>query len=331
VSSAIGRMVSPRSTWADRPRQGALVGLLLAGALPAPAPAQSLDSACRAGPLAEQAECRLALATARAIQERIGIALWGGNPVPATASTVGMRIGATPRYSGALSLTMAPASLPPLLDRGARRGERVVIPGLAAHGTVGLLQGWSPVPTVGGVGSLDLVGRLSLARLPGGGFEQNVVVGWEAGARIGALRESFTMPGLSLTATYGRSTGITYGDPDGAGTDGFVRAPVSDLNATLAISRRISPVRVSGGVAYDRYTSRGRFGYPDAGGRGLARPARVTTDRQSLFAGGEWTFLIFHGSAEVGWQATSTPDDLPDRVTFEPSSWWGGLAFRISI
>jgi hypothetical protein len=312
-----------------------VAGLLLAlAAAPAHIAGQSgLEAPCMTAHAGDQAECLLAVATTRAVQERVGIALWGGNPVPGTASTLGMRIGASPRYSASGSLSLVPATLPPLLDRDASRGERVLVPGLSLNGAVGVLPGWSPLPTVGGVLSMDVLAGLSVAGLPGA-FEESAVVGWQAGVRVGALRESFTMPGVSLTGTYGRSGSVTYGDPSGETTDGYARGAISDLNGTLAVSRRISALRLTGGLAVDRYATDARVGYrssdPDRAGP-VDQRGSVTTRSRSWFANASWTTLIFHGAAELGWQDTADPIGLPPDVRYNPSSWWAGVAFRISI
>lgn len=308
-----------------------MAGLLL-GIVAAPshmAAQTGMEGACMTA--AQQAECMLAVATVRAVQERVGTALWGGNPVPGTASTLGMRIGSSPRYSASASLSLVPATLPPLLDRAASRGERVQIPGLSLVGAVGVLPGWSPLPTVGGVFSMDLLGGVSVARLPGE-FRESAAVGWQAGVRVGALRESFTTPGVSLTGSYGRSGSITYGDPTGATTDGYTRGSVSDLNATLAASRRISALRLTGGVAVDRYATDARVGYrPPELASPIPARGSVTTTARSWFANATWTTLIYHSSVELGWQESADPDGLPAHVRYRPSSWWAGVAFRVSI
>jgi hypothetical protein len=307
------------------------VGLALA---PAGAAAQTgLEATCLATTGGDRAECLLAVATVRAVQDRVGTALWGGNPVPGTASTLGMRIGSTPRVSVSGSLAAVPADLPPLLDRTAERSQRTVLPAASAQATVGVLQGWSPLPTVGGVLSLDLIGRLSVAATPTAhGFDSGPAVGWAAGVRVGALRESFTLPGVSLTGSYGRSSNVTLGDPSLGSSDGFTRGSVSDLSATLAASQRISALRLTGGVAFDRYGSDARIGYtsPETSLSVLER-GRVTTDRRSWFANAAWTFLIFHATTELGWQELSTPRDLPPSVRVDPVGWWAAVAFRMSI
>jgi hypothetical protein len=314
-----------------RAAAGALA-VLLGLAVPGAVGAQSgLDATCGAGLEARQAECRLAAATVRATQERIGIALWGGHPVPANASTVGMRLGSTPRISAAASLGLVPVHLPPLTDRTEAGGERSLLPAAAAHATVGVFQGWSPLPTVGGVLSLDLVGRLSVAALPGLEFQEGAAVGGQVGVRVGALRESFTMPGVSLTALYGRSNTLTYGDRTAGATDGFARGAISDFNTTLAASRRFAPFRLSAGLALDRYATAAHVGFPDGAGGMATERGSVVSNRQSVFGGAEWSTLIFHSSAELGWQGASEPEGLPSDVRFQPSRWWGKVAFRISI
>lgn len=292
-----------------------------------------LAAECVASAEPARGECMLAVASMRAVHERVGVALWGGNPVPGTASTVGLRIGSTPRVSVAGAIRLVPAALPPLPDRTTTRSERTMIPAFSTHVAVGMLPGWSPLPTVGGVLSVDLVGGLSVASLPGGaGFDTGGALGWSAGVRLGALRESFTLPGVSLTASYGRSTSVAYGDPTDPFAGGFTEGAMSDLNATLAASRRIAGLRFTAGVATDRYSTRGRIGYrPDPGGAQVVRRGRVTTDRRSWFANAEWTSLVFHASAEAGWQSIPTPDGLPADVRLDPVGWWLGLAFRLSI
>lgn len=321
-----------------RRRVGLLAGaVVLAMAVPRAGSAQSgLEASCRDAAQSATAECLLAVAATRAIQERVGIALWGGNPVPGTASTLGMRIGSTPRVSVSARVGLVPVELPPLLDRrpaASDQSERARITAFAAQATMGIFQGWSPLPTVGGVLSVDVLARLSAARLPGGaGFDDGAALGWAAGVRVGALRESFTMPGVSLTTSYGRSSSVAFGDPQGQATDGFSRGSISDLNATLAASRRISALRLTAGVAVDRYSSDAVIGYHDQATMSLVTDrGRVTTDRRSWFGNVSWTTLIFHGSAELGWQEIPAPADLPAGVIVDPAGWWAGIAFRLSI
>jgi hypothetical protein len=309
-----------------------LVLAALTGAPAAGAAQAGVDPGVGEGAGIDGSERMLALATVRAVQERVGTALWGGNPVPGTASTLGMRIGSSPRVSVAGRVALVPVALPPLLDRTAQRAERTVLPGFSAQTAVGILPGWSPLPTVGGVGSVDAIASVSVAALPTGhGFQDRTVLGWSAGVRVGALRESFTMPGVSVTATYGRSSAIALGDPELQATDGFTRGSISDLGATLAASRRISALRLAAGVSVDRYRTDARVGYTGGSGSPVVDRVRVTTDRRSFFASAAWTFLVFHSSTEFGLQALPEPEGLPEGVRIDPVGWWAGVAFRVSI
>jgi hypothetical protein len=273
-------------------------------------------------------ECHLAAAAVRLIHPRVGVALWGGNPVPGSASTLGMRLGSVPRFSVSTRVVLVPVELPPLPDRSAGDGEGAILFGLSTQATVGM----SPAPTVGGVLSLDGIARLTYSGLPeGDGFSDGGVWGWSAGLRIGALRESFTLPGVSLTLAYGRSGGVTFGDPAG-GTDGSIDGAVSDLSATLAVGKRISALGLTAGVALDRYASDVDFGYRSSPlGPRVEGGAEARTDRWSGFVNASWTLLILHGSAELGWQESPTPGGLPADVTVDPVGWWAGLALRLSI
>ena len=187
-------------------------------------------------------------------------------------------------------------------------------------------------PPAGGVLSLDLVGRLAYGRLPvGKGFDSPVVWGLALGLRLGVLRESLTLPGVSVTATYGRSGTVSFGDLDGVTTDGAVRGAVSGLHATAAVSRRLLGLRLGGGLSFDRYSSDVQVRYtpapllPQASGRGDA-----TAHRWSAFGSVTWTRLIYHAVLEVGIQETPPPGGLPATVAVDPAGWWVAGAFRFT-
>jgi hypothetical protein len=263
----------------------------------------------------------------------VGIALWGGNPVPGTASTVGMRIGSTPRVSVSARMLLVPMVVPPLLDRSDDRGRRALIPSFAAQTAVGLFPGWAPVPTVGGVGSLDVVGGGGVGTPPPDpDFPDLTGLGGALGVRLGVVRESFTLPGVSMTGTYGLSSTVTLGDPGLRASDGFAAGTISDLGATLAVSQRIAAARVAAGVAADRYSTHARVGFTAGDGHaGEVHRTRVVTNRRSWFANAAWTFLVAHAVAEVGWQEVSEPTGLRPGVRVDPVGWWAGAALRLSI
>ena len=277
-------------------------------------------------------ECRLAAASAQVIQPRVALALWGGNPVPGTASTVGLRLASTPRIAASAGLLVVPTTLPPLLDRPATGSRTGLVTGLTLQSSVGLAHGLSPVPTVGGLLSVDVIGRLSVARLPTSkGFDDGSVWGLAAGLRLGILRESLTLPGLSLTASYGRSGTVTYGDPSLATTQGLMRGAVSRLSATAAASRNLFGLRLAGGVSWDRHASDVTLHWDGAlpGPEGNVG-ARAVMNRWSGFGSISWSRLIYHAALEAGVQETPTLDTLPAGVGLDPIGWWLGLSVRVT-
>ena len=64
---------------------------------------------------------------------------------------------------------------------------------------VGLLDGFSIIPTVGGVLSLDVFATAGTVKLPDSKGFQGGASQLGLGVNVGLLRESFTMPGLSVS------------------------------------------------------------------------------------------------------------------------------------
>ena len=237
-----------------------------------------------------------------------------------------MRLGSFPRVSLSGRVSVVPMELPPLPDRSSGAGERAYSFGVAGQSTIGVFSGFSPAPTVGGVLSLDAFLRLSWSSLPeDDGFGEVGAVAWSAGVRVGALRESFTLPGVSLSAAYGHSSTFAYGEP--GRSDGWVEGGIGNWNASLAASKRLGPVGLTGGVAWDRYSSTVDIAYPGS----TERSVDARTERWSGFVSATWTVVIFHGSLEAGWQEAPVPDGLPGDVSVDPVGWWLGAGFRVSI
>ena len=65
--------------------------------------------------------------------------------------------------------------------------------------SVGVLQGLSIFPTVGGLGSIDMLASLGFAAPPDGEGFDGSLISWGLGAKLGILRESFTLPGLTAS------------------------------------------------------------------------------------------------------------------------------------
>ena len=317
------RMTERPSYWSSLVAAG--IALAVAGG----AAAQTeLGGACAGA--TEPSECNLAAATAQVIQPRVGLALWGGNPVPGTGSTMGFRVGSSPRISGSLRFRVVPTTLPPLLDRTRNDARTGLVTGLGLQSSVALVHGTSLLPTVGGFLSVDAIGRLAVASLPTGkGFDDGSVWGGALGLRLGLLRESFTLPGLSITATYGRSTTVTFGDPELLTSAGLMRGSVSALSATAVASRWVFGLRLAGGVSWDRFGSRVTLHY-DGAPAGSSLSADAVLRRWSGFGSLTWSRLIYHAAVEIGVQETPTFGTLPAGENMDPVAWWVALSFRVT-
>lgn len=283
--------------------------------------------------------CNLMVQTFDILQPTLGLAMSGGNPVPGTASTLGLRLGSIPRLSLGGRITLVGVDLPQVLHFD-RRGEiGATLTGLSLDAAVGILPGSSPLPTVGGVASVDLLASIGILPLPtGAGFSEGAPFSWALGLRGGVFRESFTLPGISISAIYRHLGHATFGDPQLRESDSFLDLNVSTLSFRAAISKRIVGFGVTAGAGYDRYSSNGKFGFknPDSVGPPEFRLGitRLKNNRATLFSNLSYTLLILHLVGELGWQQgtdlISAP--LPDGAQVSTGGhFYGGLAARISI
>ncbi|MFH1764365.1 MAG: hypothetical protein ABIF09_09250 [Gemmatimonadota bacterium] len=296
-----------------------------------------LISACGGTSDLQLAWCQETALAVQAAQGALGLAASGGTDLPGSASTLGWRMKGSPRFALSLrgSFTRAPA---PSLEGsgGLPEGETTLsLPSIHFSGTMGLFDGFSLGPTVGGFGSVDLtISTQWIAPPKAKGFQENVM-GWGIGTRIGVLRESFSLPGISLSAFH-RSLGtnslweVDEGDPAEAVFD--VR--VSSLRGV--IGKDIGGIGVFGGAGWDRYTGDALLVVTDPGGGGLASTGagELRSERRLYFFGGSMNFLALQVSAEVGWTEGFDPD-LPTSFPggFDPSSGseFGSLAFRLTF
>lgn len=307
-------------------------------AMPVAAAGQSdaLRAQCAGATDARRTFCWNVADAAVILPTRVGIAATGGNPMPGAASTLGMRLGSLPRMSVGLRVTAAHTGLPPV-ERPSMSDVTFPVGSIAADAAVGLFQGVTILPTVGGFGSVDLLGSVGVLPLPGGeGFEEGTPLTWSLGARVGLLRESFTAPGVSVTGMY-RSVGdYTFGSPTLTDRESFVRVTGSDIWSLRAIvGKRLLGLGLAGGVGYDQYgtdiRAQVRDPLPTEPTRVLdLRQDGLTASRTSLFANASLTFIILSVAAEAGWQSGGdAPAGGSDRL--ERGALYGGLAVRLSI
>jgi hypothetical protein len=254
--------------------------------------------------------------------QRAGVALSGGNPVPGASSTMGIRLGALPRLSVAARLSGAR-----LVISDESTGEDSdelsgIAHSLNVDASLGVFSGFSLLPTVGGFGSIDLLGsfgKLSLS--DGDGFREDPT-SWAAGVRIGILRESFTAPGISVSAMYRKIGDFQHhvGEPEvDAGTImSFTGNEVVSLRAT--IGKRLLMLGATAGIGYDKQHSRPTL-FP-AETLPPTPPERrdVESSATTIFGNLSWTMLILHMVGEGGVQRADGESAL-----------YGSLAIRLAL
>jgi hypothetical protein len=270
-------------------------------------------------------------------QPRVGIALTGGNPVPGTASTLGTRFGGIPRVTASLRATAAWTELPDIRTGEATGTLRFAAPALNLDAGVGLFGGFGLLPTVGGFGSVDVLGSLGVIPLPEGrGFGERPT-SWALGARVGVLRESFTLPGASVTAMYRRVSDVRFGDPQLQRYDAyFAMDNLTMTGLRAAVSKRLFIVGLAGGVGWDRHTSDVLLRVRDPF-TGLAaaqlQQNNFRSTRTTAFVNANLTMLLLNIVAEGGVQSggTGTPTTQHVADLVGRSGYYGSLALRLAL
>jgi hypothetical protein len=310
--------------------RAALAACVAAVCIGAPLHAQSLYDECETRAPAEYRElCRGIADAAASIPPRVALLAAGGNPVPGTASTLGMRVPGSPRFSAALRLTAGRAHIPPIRP-GDAEDNAFTAAALALDAGLGVFQGLNVAPTVGGVGSLDVLASTGLLHVPERyGFAGSSSFTWAGGVRVGILRESFTAPGASVSVMYRGLPTVEYEGAAADSVDGAFRTNV--INVRAVVGKRILGVGLSGGMGWDRTrtTAEATFEVPE-----LPLPLRVarsmSSDRLSYFGNATYTATILNLVAELGWQQDGERPDAahPDS---RRGGLFGGVAVRIAL
>ena len=334
---------------------------LAAAALLAAAPlaAQNdIESVCTTVPVPAAEECAIVAQAVDAAQPQLGILLAGGNPILGTASTGGVRLGLIPRVSLTGRVNVVAARLPDIREAADGRADQFAVPAPAvgANLSIGLTQGFSVAPMIGGFGAIDLLGSVSV--LPLSLLEDfgDNAFSWGAGARVGLVRESFVTPGVSVSLMYRDLGDVSFGEvcsgteaPVGDNrstcttTDddfGEVEFGLSNWSARAAVSKRLLGLGLTAGVGYDKFDTDASFAFrapgPPVGTEQVYRfnDIAVDNDRWSAFLDASFTILVASLVGEVGWMQGSDPiEGFPSTSDFDAGegTWFGSVGFRLSL
>lgn len=348
-----------------------LVLLLAASALrPAP-PAlaqQTLEASCdrpEVQAFGARDTCLAAVQAAVSAQPALGILIAGGNPTIGSAGAAGMRLGVVPRVSAGLRLNVVPVRLPDILaeEIGGQVGEvtrrfGAPAPALTADVAVGLTDGFSIAPGLGGMGGISLLGSatyIPFNLLDGEGFDRSDLA-YGLGARLHLLRESFVVPGISISVmrralpsvSFGEVCpgGTTPGEPSICPVDGDIGEFSFDLvdwSTRLVASKRLLGIGASAGIGHDRYESdvdlAFRGSQPSLGLQAApvfsASERGLSSTRWTVFGNLSYTLIIATLGLEAGWQQGSAPitgfRNLGSDFDPRGGTWFGSLGARISL
>jgi hypothetical protein len=198
----------------------------------------------------DPATCAAAAVAAQAVVGHVGLLAGQGSELPGEGSTLGRRLGGMPRVAAWVRGGARPVGVPDPSDPNGSDEASAWTPNVQAGLGLGLFDGFHLMPTVGGFLSLDVFGQASfLFFSDGSGFGGRVSV-YSVGARVGILQESFTLPGVSVSASRRFSGEARLGDSAaGDPLEVLVDPAVTSIRAT--VSKDLFAFGVLAGLGWD--------------------------------------------------------------------------------
>jgi len=270
-----------------------------------------------------------------AIRAGVSTAVSQGSDIPGFSSTVGVGEGGMPRLSTSLRFGLTRVKLPVILASQRIPAESGTLTVSTVSGVValGVFNGFAGPGSTRGVLSFDLLGQAAITLLPSeDGFNTKQMV-YGYGARLGILREGFSNPGVSLSLVR-----RFFNEPVGYGSfveDVQITTDPDITSMRLTVGRDFFRAGFNVGAGYDWIGGDVALRVDDReGGSGSGRTSSedFTSERISLFAGGQYTWRVFQTSAELGWARgfDGAEGYLGD---FDPASatLFGTLAVRLTF
>jgi hypothetical protein len=275
----------------------------------APARAQSAealaaDCAARGG---DPGLCALAGAGVRDLTGDLGLLAGAGADIPGPSSTLGRRLGGMPRLAPFVRVGGHTVVASDFGDATGSSETSKFVPSLQAGLGLGVFDGFRLLPTVGGFLSFDVVVQGSFVFLPeDSGFDGRVDA-LSLGARLAILRESFTLPAVTLSYAH-RLVGVaTLGEVGGGDLAEVVVDPtVNSWRAT--VGKDLFAFGLSGGIGWDDYAADAALRVSDGGGGFRLYQASYSATRRMYFLGLTRQISVLSWlAAEVGWTEGQEP------------------------
>ena len=246
--------------------------------------AQTLAIECDAQAGGDPTMCARAVGAGRDVATDIGLLAGPGAELPGQGSALGRRIGGSPRFAPWIRAAGHTLSVPDLADPAGTGEASFFVPALQGGLGLGIFDGFSVMPTMGGVLSVDVVGQASFVFLPQDrGFDGRVDV-YSLGARVGLLRESFTLPGVTLSVARRFSGAARLGDTT-AGDAGEVSVDPSVTSLRATVGKDLYAFGVLLGAGWDDFSSETAARVSDGSGGFATVGSTLETSRTLYFLG----------------------------------------------
>ena len=220
----------------------------------------------------------------------------GAAAVPGSASTLGWRYGRTPRATMWLATGGSSASVPAIFTEDheqLRAASSFMVPSVRMGVAVGAFEGLSLLPTLRGFLALDLLVQGGFAILPGSKGYLGSASNYTLGARIGIVRESFDVPGVTLSVRHTLGGMIEQTGQRESPIWVSAEPRITSLRAT--VGKDLIAVGIILGAGLDLYGADARYAM---GGERSA--GRFSGSRNNYFFGLAHNFLFVQVSAEAG-------------------------------
>ncbi len=278
-------------------------------------------SACTRGVAGAESLCAQAASGALGLGLGLSLLSTGGALTAAPPNTLGRRLpGGKPRVAFALrvqratlhSVAVAADPARSVSTTGAGWGVRL-------GATAGLFDGFRPVPSVGGVLSVDAFANLERV-LPASTVGVDGAWALSGGLRIGLLRESFTAPGIGLDLGYART-----GDVELSGDAGVSAATTgaSTRSARLTLGKDLMGLGFAGGVGRDWLSLPTRFAV------GSRDESTLDLARNVVFGALTWNRLVVQLTGELGWATGSDLDFSTPVARTEEGTFFASFTSRL--
>lgn len=265
-----------------------------------------------------------------AMQAGIGLAAAGGADLPGGNSTLGWRFGTVPRVAVSARLGITSGRYPALNGSNAE-AQTTWTPSFEGALAISAFDGFRPLPTIGGVFALDFIGVAGTARPSASDGFEGSVSSFGYGVRLGLLRESFTMPGVTISAVRRHLAELRWNGADGDRPGRVVLDGPTATSLRATVGKDLLALGLVAGVGWDRVDSNGSF---VVDGVGAAGPLSLTfddfrTERTLVFGGASLTLLVLQLSGEVGYAAGFEPRPVAaGSAGFDPTA--GNLFATVS-